>query len=759
MPPTHNASLPQSVRQPTSNLIEKSKPQTMETARDPKTENKKDLTINPQTTSQLSPVVSLATPADTKMATSLAPTEITLPINSPINSKTSSGISASIGADNDATVATESNMNTNIAPVEAHPPSEQAPVRSAATSNPPIAFNTESNKIETRNADKNFNTAKESDMNSKLSFAIEIKQNSEQLAVNSNIPTESATESKSVSEINPAIGDRYIDTKPTNNVEETLAVEIKVNSNSGPAIVNKEAVKTVSNSINNPKISKPNTPTNPKMVTAAPHIPKTLSKLSPTANNKENIKPVPVGPKNIKKAIAVESRKGPNMNSARSNNGDSEMKSELQSKCRAKGLPTSGSPTHLVHRLVQSDRREKEFEQEHERQLKEFQRMKAEEKARSETTGAQSSSRVTSRASSVASDSHPSKSNAQNMPPATHINAAPRRQCSSGTKIRSPTIPNSTVPFARTFVSQDIRLQQKVTPMKTNDPAPTVSALASQDARVQSDSMPAQIDIVKNQGPFVSQDIKVHQMVAPANNETFKISRPFIPQDIRVLQGSKPAGTDTMVNAWPFVLQNTGSYNVVMPLSNRIVKPARQFAPQGIRVSQVAKHTNIKIVKTSREADKANYLHKHNWEIKEECEKKGLQKWGSRTAMVTRLLDHHLSNLRAEFKHARDEYARSPIADAESLLKKDILWYRLECFVEHRQNQIGLAGEPHRAASYTAAKECKYSSPRFAKIMADELAVLIAREKNLEEEKAKKELELAAAGKEINSEVKLEPCW
>ncbi|KAG4439904.1 hypothetical protein IFR05_004628 [Cadophora sp. M221] len=756
----------------------------METATDPKIENKTDLEINPETTSQPSPPVSSTGPADTKMATSLAPTETTLPTNYPIDSKTNSDKATSIEADKDATVATKSHMNSNIGPVEASATSKQAPHESAATSSPSTAFNTEPNKTETCHTDKHVTTAIDSDANSKLSFATEIKQNSEKLTVASNIPTESATESKPPSAVNPAVKHKLIDTKTTNNVEETVATEVKVNSNSGPAAVVKETIKTVPNRVSNFKSSKPNTPTNPKKATVAATFSKTTPKSSPTANNNENIKPVAAGRKDVKKVVLVESRKSPNMISAVSNNDDSEMKAELQSKCRAKGLPTSGSPTHLVHRLVQSDRREREFEQEHERQLKELQRMKAEEKMKSEKTGAQSTSQTTSRASSVASDSRPSKSNSQIMPPTNPIIAAPRRQDSSGTKIRSPTMPNSTVPFARTFVSQDIRLQQNVTPMTTDGFASAVTGLTYQDARVQSDSMPAQIDLVKSQVPlvsqdirtqpvlvpaeievvkssrqFASQDIRVHQTVTPANNETVKTSRPFIPQDIRVLQGSKPINAESMMISRPFIPQNTGHRHVVMPLGTRIANTTRPFAPQGTRVSHVLKHTNINILTTSREADKVNYLHMHNWEIKEECEKKGLHKWGSRTTMVTRLLDHHLNTLRAEFKYARDEYARNLIADAKSLLKKDILWYRLECFVEHRQNQIGLAGEPHRAASYTAAKECRYSSPRFANIMADELAVLIAREKNLEEEKVKKELELAPAGKEINIDVKLEPNW
>ncbi|KAH7319193.1 hypothetical protein BKA65DRAFT_569472 [Rhexocercosporidium sp. MPI-PUGE-AT-0058] len=748
----------------------------METATPPKIENTTDPTIDSARTSQMIPtVVNPTIPAGSKIVTNMARTETTLQVEHFIIMKAK--------ADNikkDIPTATKSDMQfKGASAVDFNMSSDQATTESKTTSHLSLLFKADSNNVVTHHAEKDVATATDSAMStSNVSVITKINKNPTNVFVDPKIGadtiTESAIKSKTI-QIAPEIEHNRMSTKSAIGIQNTAIDEAKVNSSFGPATINKESIATLSNEVNGLQNSKVDTATIFKQTTIPPTVSKTQSKLNFTINNKENVKAVPTGTNDVKKAATGE--KSPSTSSKTSSNGVSEAErlSELQAKCRAKGLRTTGSPTNLVHRLVQNEQRERQFEREHERQLMEFQSRKAE----SERVGPKSSSQATSLASSVTSDSRPFNIRTHVMSPTSHINIAPRHQGSTGTKICSPTMPNSKVPFARTFVSQDIRLQLNGAQNKADNAAVTTRQLVSPNTRVQSGGIPIQIDMVNNINPSAfqdmqlqptsvsakieanksssslpSQDIRVDHIVVTASNETTKAARPIVSQDIRVLPGFELAKTQFKMDARPFGLQNTGFHQVVMPGSTGIVKTTRASNLQDIRSRQAAKHQ-----KTTREADKANYLHKHTWEIKEECEKKGLQKWGSRTTMVTRLLDYHLNSLRAEFAFARDEHARNTNVDYESLLKKDILWYRLECFLEHRQNQIGLASEPHRAASYTAAKECKYSSPRFAKINADELAVLIAREKKMEEEKAKKELELAADTKEMDGEVKLEPYW
>ncbi|KAH7391281.1 hypothetical protein BKA64DRAFT_99147 [Cadophora sp. MPI-SDFR-AT-0126] len=486
--------------------------------------------------------------------------------------------------------------------------------------------------------------------------------------------------------------------KSTTGVRQAATVDVKVNSIPSPEVLMNDTVKATPNNTNNLKTVKSDSTINSKNFASPPAV---QSNSSVHIDNKENIQPVPVGAKNVKSPVTVAIKTTPLSNSAMSNNrdpGETMRFRELQAKCRARGIATYGSSTQLLHRLLASDHREREFEQEHERQMRELRKQKAEDQSRS-------SSQSSSRASSPGTSSHAANGQSKISPATSQVPAAQRQYNFSGTKIRGPTMPNATTPFA-----QNIRSQPVIDPAKTNI-IKNAGTFAFHDIRLHQNPIPAKVVAPSTVRPSAPQDIELHQAGALTNNETAKTARPFASQDIRVYQNAQVANSQ-MVRA----------------------------VPHENRVSQATKPTNIQFVTTtSRADDKTNFIHKHTFEIKNECQKRGLPGHGTRKDLVSRLMNHHLANLKAEFKHIH-EYARTHDSDSEALLKKEILWFRIECFLEHSCNQIGLATEPTRAACYGAATAGRYSAPRHAKIMNDQLAELIAQEKRVEAHKSNKGL-------------------
>ncbi|KAK0118029.1 hypothetical protein ONS95_012339 [Cadophora gregata] len=509
------------------------------------------------------------------------------------------------------------------------------------------------------------------------------------------------TTPKSTAQISPSIRSRNVADKPTTGLEQTAAVEVMVNFNSSPETFENGNIKVTTDNTNNLKVVNPDPAINIKQGEAPPTI---QSKPSlPFNDNKENVKPVPVGAKSVETTITAEINTSPKTNATMSDNHDSgQMKRirELQAKCRDRGIATYGSPTQLVHRLLASDHREREFEQEHERQMRELRKQKGEDQSH---TSPQNSSR----ASSPGISSHASNGQSQVAPARSQAPTSQRQDNFFGTKIRSPTMPNATAPFAKSLASQSIQAQQVVDPSKVNT-VKTVGNFASHDVRSQTNAIPAKVVAANTLRPSAPQAIRVHQAGQSVNANTAQNARRFASQDIRL-------------------------YRNVQPANSQGVKTI----PQETGLIQAVKNIDAKFATTSQADDRANFLHKKTFEIKNECLRRGLSAYGSRKDLVSRLMYHHLAKLKAEFKHAH-EYARTNNTDSEALLKKEILWFRIECFYEHSTNQIGLATEPTRAASYAAARAGRYAAPRHAKIMNDNLAELIAQEKNLEAEKAKR---------------------
>ncbi|PVH81448.1 hypothetical protein DL98DRAFT_514616 [Cadophora sp. DSE1049] len=489
--------------------------------------------------------------------------------------------------------------------------------------------------------------------------------------------------------------------KSTTGVEQAATVEVKANSSPSPTILKNDTVKVIPNNTNNLKTIKSSSTIISSNGTSPPAV--QLKASGVQVNNKENVQLVPVGAKNVKLPVTVEVKTNPKTNSAMSNNRDpGELKRlrELQAKCRARGISTYGNTTQLVHRLWARDNREREFEQEHERQMRALGKQKAEDQSRS-------NSQASSRASSPGIGSQASNGQSKVTPGTSQAPVAQRQDNFSGTKIRSPTMPNTTTPFSKSSLSQNIQSQPAIEPMKTNT-VKSAGTFASHNIRLQQNAMPAKVVATNTIRPSATQATKVHHAGVPTNTETTKTVTRFASRDIRVYQDAQPANAQMV-----------------------------KTIPQDNRLGQAVKPTNVQFVTTSRADDKASFIHKHNFEIKNECLKRGLPGHGTRTDLVSRLMSHHLTNLKAEFKRAH-EYARTHSSDSEAMLKKEILWFRLECFLEHSCNQIGLATEPTRAACYAAVRAGRYFAPRHAKIMSDELAKLIAQEKKLEADKAKK---------------------
>ncbi|KAL2063287.1 hypothetical protein VTL71DRAFT_5092 [Oculimacula yallundae] len=550
-----------------------------------------------------------------------------------------------------------------------------------------------------------------------------------QPTLTSSPPTMTKTASNSIS-----VYPKRVNT--TVDLKDTLFPKEKVNSST--AIVNAAAVKTLPKNVNRAKSPQINDAVSPRNASTTATAPNT-SKASPALNNKENVNPNHNGPKHSGKGAAFQTKKSPGTDTAKSVPGGSDI-SELRAKCQYLSLDASGSLADLNRRLAKHYAREEEFQL----QVEEQERVFAKEKEEKVQLEKDDTARRASRASSHASGSNTPNLKSPIVPSPSTFSNTPRPHGTSSSQMHSPLTPS-----AQPFFPQDIRLQQTGTqeqitaeatgPLASRDIKSEVnfshwksenarpSRFASQDVRLDLNYMLPKKGATTTVGQSDSQGNGYHQVTKPVVNPARTTFRTFGSQDIRRYQENKPTGRADMPKV-------PGVHQAVKPTST----------------------SNVKVFKTDRALDKTDYLHTHTHEIKSECKMRRLPSWGDRKTVVTRLLDQHLGRLRAEFVHARDEVAKNTEAGPEALLRKDILWYRLECFTEHRQNQIGLAGEPHRAASYVADRERKHASPRFAKIMGGELAQLIAREKQLEDDKTKTKVSPDAASKEMDGGVKLE---
>jgi len=512
-------------------------------------------------------------------------------------------------------------------------------------------------------------------------------------AITDNLPTTP----KSRSPVSPSVGFPNIADKTITGIEQTTTADVKVNSNPSPAFIMDNAVKVDPVTTSNLRAVKSDPAIHPRNGGSSPAV---QLKSGAQFNNKENIQPIPAGSKNVATTLTTEVK----TNSAMSGNRDAgELKRlrELQAKCRARGINTYGSPTQLLQRLLAMDQREREFEQEHERQMKELRKQKAENPS-------SSTSQASSRASSPGNASQATNGQSQVTPAISPTPAGQRQANLAGTKIRSPTMPNTTKPFAKSSVSQQIQSQSVVDSAKTK-PMDSTRPFASQDIRLEPNAMPTKVVAANTARSSAPQTTKLYQAGLSASSVASNTARRFASQDIRVYRDAQHAS--------PQIIK-------AMPQDNN-------------RLSQAAKPTNVKVITTSRAEDNASYIHTHTFELKNECFKRGLPGYGSRKDLVSRLMKHHLNNLKAEYKRA-NEYARIHDSDSEAMLKKQILWFRLECFLEHSSNQIGLSGEPTRAACDAAVRAGKYFAPRHARIMKKELAKVTAQEKALQADKAKK---------------------
>ncbi|CZT47135.1 uncharacterized protein RSE6_07665 [Rhynchosporium secalis] len=625
-----------------------------------------------------------------------------------------------IGFLKDANVTADSSTGSQVIPSEFHPDSKCEPVQSTANSSPRIESKTEpdNNPLEPKRVKSNLIAA----------------------------------------------------------VKEAVVTVAKVNSNSSHTVSINEHGKTLPYHFSDSKSPKVDVSFNPEKSSAA-NIPN-VSKATPKID--EGASPNTASFDNFKKYSIIQTRKSPQSNPALSNNSGSSTKtlSELQADCRARDISTYGTLAELARRVSRSDQREVQFALDVAKQEREFakdasereknqetatgnyehenqQGKSAEEKAGVNVKAATSPDHFISSSSSHASDSRPPKNKPQLAPAIWEDKSAPRHLSDAGTKVRSSTIPHGISATVKPFTPQDITFQKNdIHKLSTTE---STRPFGPQESEFQKNSTRTKPENVKPTRTFASQDVRLdtNYMLSHGGSATIrkssniqgfgsrKVTLPATQQDEMIALASPPQ----------------------VERRRQEHKPANADTTKIAKASSAASLANVVIVKTDREMDKINFLHKHTWEVQQELGRRGIGTRCSRKTMITRFFDQHLKNLRAEFIQARDTYAKKSANDPDASLQKDILWYRLERFEEHRRNQIGQAGEPHRQASYIAAKECKYASPRHAKIMGDKLAELLAQEKQSEKDKIKNEVKpvdvskgTAVFIKKMGDGVKLEPC-